>query len=119
MRELRQDEIDLIERFRKRNPHGAKGPPLGKREGHLNMSVNREIKIPEEVRSIGVPCVPVEELPQEDTISQIKRMVDHLPTSEHCEHYDHGCLQMHNIVISTWAREYLKQMIRGEERGKP
>ena len=111
MRELRQDEIELIERVRKRDSHMVTAIKK------LTLGTNRMIKVYGDL-SQNIP-VPVEDLPQEDTLDQIKRMVDHLPDHDGCDLINDACPFKGDLLISKWAREYLKQMIRGEEGRRP
>lgn len=115
MRELRQDEIELIERFRKRNPPLDSIPEEVPNE-YEPLTVD-EWRRGNREPSRTIP-IPVGDFPQEDTIKQIKRMVDSLPEDDTCESYGHPCVFLKMLMISKWAREFLKQMIRNEE-GRP
>ena len=63
-------------------------------------------------------CVPVPpgDLPQEETLDQIKRMIDALPENHFCEQTEGECEILMNLMISEWAREYLKQLVRDQEK---
>lgn len=142
MRKMRQDEIELIERFRKNQEKGS--PLIVDEEGRSNQGfskgdpvfrmatfdeymkdIEKEQDVAteranEEFRSVGIPCqcvpVPVEDFPQEDTIDQIKRIAEHLPRDCECGAFSTECDILRDLMISDWARGFLKQMIRERER---
>lgn len=172
MRELRQDEKDLINRVRKRDdpmvtaakkltlatkrmgraltvdevstdpsdslPHRFPGlleindHPILHPEKILNEPVHRRPIVMDKnggadrdftkgdsvVREPSQTLtVPVEEFPQEDTLDQIERMIDDLPDDDICKSHGHKCPWMGGLVISSWARGFLRQLVR-EHKGR-
>lgn len=128
MRELRQDEIDLINRIRRRKPLTTAIKDLIVETERTTMALTADDwRRGNKGFSKGDPVyrepsqtltVPVEDLPQEETLEQIKRMIEHLPEDDKCEKlsFTTHCPIKAKLMISKWAREFLKQMIRKEER---
>ena len=147
MRDLRPDEIELIERVRKRKHPldftDESGRSIGARclrtltpvstdpSDSLQFRFTGLTKIndhpihmnsfKEYMKEIGPSgpniSIPPVDFPQEEPLDQIERMIDDLPDDDICKSHGHKCPWMGGLVISSWARGFLRQLVR-EHKGR-